>query len=244
MRKTVMVVLAAVATLAAANGVATAQGVLNVINDKVGIGTDNPSDPLHVVSTTPGGKTMARFTNNGAPFIQYQDTSINVAWGLQPTTVGDFTITKGGTGGAEFLIKQSGALLIGPGNSTKFNLSPLGNLTISGTLTENSSRDAKFNFTELDNQQVLQQLSGLPVLEWSYKDQGARHVGPMAQDFHALFGLGPNNSTLAPRDVAGIALVAVQGLHQIVEEKDQRIDQLSQELTELRTLVEALAKQE
>ncbi|MFP5354751.1 MAG: tail fiber domain-containing protein, partial [Gemmatimonadota bacterium] len=37
----------------------------------------------------------------------------------------------------------------------------------------------------------------MPVYEWAYKDAPeARHVGPMAQDFHAAFGLGVSDTTI------------------------------------------------
>jgi len=75
------------------------------------------------------------------------------------------------------------------------------------------------------------------VLEWSYKDQESRHIGPMAEDFHSSFGLGDSDRTLAPRDVAGVALLALQGLDEVVQEKDHEIEQLRREVAELRAMV-------
>ena len=236
----VLVACLSVVVLVAAVPAANAQGVLFVKNDKVGIGTDNPSDPLHVKSDVAGSKTIARYTNNGAPFVQYEDTSLGISWGLQPTGIGDFTITLNGSGGPEFLITKTGQVRIGPGSSTQFNLTPSGNLTISGTLTENSNREMKEGFAKLDEREILEQVVGLDVLEWRYKNQSARHIGPMAQDFYAAFGLGSNDKSLAPRDVAGVALVALQGLHKVVEEKDRHLEQLQQELSELRSTVKQL----
>ena len=39
---------------------------------------------------------------------------------------------------------------------------------------------------------VLRKVVALPIATWNYKSQDAaiRHMGPMAQDFHAAFGLG------------------------------------------------------
>ncbi len=38
-----------------------------------------------------------------------------------------------------------------------------------------------------------------------------RHVGPMAQDFHAAFGLGDSDKSIGMQDIEGVALAAIQG---------------------------------
>jgi hypothetical protein len=62
----------------------------------------------------------------------------------------------------------------------------------------------------------------------------------MAQDFRALFGLGPDDTHIRPGDVAGVALAAVQALSEVVAEKDARllahqarIDALAEQLARL-----------
>ncbi|MCH9031370.1 MAG: hypothetical protein IIB00_03820 [candidate division Zixibacteria bacterium] len=62
------------------------------------------------------------------------------------------------------------------------------------------------------------------------------HVGPMAQDFYALFGVGADNKSISTIDPAGIALAAIKALY----EKSKRIDALESELAELRSLVDEL----
>ena len=44
-----------------------------------------------------------------------------------------------------------------------------------------------------------------------------RAVGPTAQDFHAAFGLGNDDKTIVGTNLHGVALAAVQGLHEIVQ---------------------------
>jgi hypothetical protein len=39
-----------------------------------------------------------------------------------------------------------------------------------------------------------------------------RHLGPAAHDFHLAFGLGADDGTVAPADMAGVALAAVKAL--------------------------------
>lgn len=38
------------------------------------------------------------------------------------------------------------------------------------------------------------------------------HVGPMADDFHAAFGLGADEKRVSPNDLAGLALAAAEAL--------------------------------
>ena len=52
----------------------------------------------------------------------------------------------------------------------------------------------------------------------------------MAEDFHAAFGLGDSNKTINVMDASGIALTAIQGLHQLLKDKDREIDALKRDL--------------
>lgn len=118
-----------------------------------------------------------------------------------------------------------------------------GNLTIHGMLTEGSSRDIKTDFASLDPRVALDRILEMPVSIWSYKTEspGIRHLGPMAQDFHQAFGLGADDRHIAPGDQAGVAFLALQGLHQIVEEKDRQIADLAARVAKLEGMIEALA---
>jgi hypothetical protein len=62
----------------------------------------------------------------------------------------------------------------------------------------------------------------------------------MAEDFHQAFGLGEDDKHIAPGDQAGVALLAVQGLNQVVQDKAQEITTLRRENAELAKRVEAL----
>lgn len=90
-----------------------------------------------------------------------------------------------------------------------------------------SDRALKTNIRPLDALDVLKRVVSLSVTSWSFK--GAEpfiHIGPMAQDFKAAFGLGGDDKTISPMDSAGVALAAIQGLNQKLEERDRRIEQL------------------
>jgi hypothetical protein len=77
----------------------------------------------------------------------------------------------------------------------------------------------------VDGREVLDRLAELPISTWNYKaeDASVRHMGPVAQDFYAAFGLGQDERHIASLDSSGVALVAIQELQEVVEEKDAEI---------------------
>ena len=127
------------------------------------------------------------------------------------------------------------------GSNQRMRLFHNGGLTISGSLSEGSDRNQKGNMALVSTPEILAKVSGLPIYEWSYLEGGAvRHVGPMAQDFHAAFGLGINETSLAPRDLAGVAVAGLQGLHAKVKEQEAEIADLRDTVSELQAAVAAL----
>ena len=72
----------------------------------------------------------------------------------------------------------------------------------------------KSHIVALDDAAVLAKVATLPVSEWSYtSESGVRHVGPMAQDFYATFGVGEDNRHITSIDEDGVALSAIKALH-------------------------------
>ena len=80
------------------------------------------------------------------------------------------------------------------------------------------------------------------MTSWNYKSQdpGIRHLGPIAQDFYAAFRLGEDDKHISTVDEEGVALAAIQGLNEIVKEKDVRIQALEKEMIELKAAVNSL----
>jgi hypothetical protein len=115
-----------------------------------------------------------------------------------------------------------------------------GNVAVRGTISQGSDRNAKTDFAAADPAEVLQKVAALPVQSWRYKSEaeGVRHLGPMAQDFHAAFGVGPDDKHIDTVDADGVALAAIQGLNQKVESGKQktesRMERLEAENKELR----------
>jgi hypothetical protein len=84
----------------------------------------------------------------------------------------------------------------------------------SGTWASLSDRNVKTNIAPLDDAAVLDKVASLPISRWSYKSEhGVRHVGPMAQDFYAAFGVGEDDKHITSIDEDGVALAAIKALH-------------------------------
>lgn len=118
-----------------------------------------------------------------------------------------------------------------------------GNLEIAGLLSQGSSRAIKTNISAADPRAALSVVTALPVSYWSYQaDSGVRHLGPMAEDFYRAFGLGGDDRHIAASDQAGVALLAIQGLDQVVSEKDRKIASLEERVAALERLIAELAQ--
>lgn len=174
------------------------------------------------------GRNLLRLINNGPVTLRFQNQASGAAWGFGSIVAEDkFFISKVGAAGLDL------------------SLDGAGNLVILGALTQLSDRAAKRDVRELDGREVLSKLAALPLSSWSYKadEGGARHVGPMAQDFAAAFGLGHDDRHVAPSDVAGVGLAAAQALQRELEarlaEKDAQIAALAERLAALERALQA-----
>jgi len=114
----------------------------------------------------------------------------------------------------------------------------------SGSWSSLSDRNAKENFTPVDAQAILEKVAALPLASWRYKAEAheIKHIGPMEQDFHAAFGVGPDDKHIATVDADGVALAAIQGLNQKLSEQEARLKKKDSEIQELRQAVAALQK--
>jgi hypothetical protein len=101
-------------------------------------------------------------------------------------------------------------------------------LSTAGVWTNVSDRAKKRDFLPINAhsaQEILRKVVALPLSTWSYfaEDAKIRHIGPMAQDFWRAFGLGYDDKTMTDIDARGVTLAAIQGLGQIVKDKDAEI---------------------
>ncbi|TSD50447.1 tail fiber domain-containing protein [Rhodococcus sp. KBS0724] len=63
-------------------------------------------------------------------------------------------------------------------------------------------------------QEVLDRLCRLQISTWTYgfDHESVRHLGPMAQDFAAAFGLGANDRHIDAVDANGVCMASIQAL--------------------------------
>ena len=117
--------------------------------------------------------------------------------------------------------------------------------------TSVSDRNMKENFEEINGEEILGKIKNLSITQWNYKGNSddIKYIGPMAQDFHASFGLGGSDSlgisTLAFDGVNMAAIQAlvhrtdkIQALEETIEQQDAAIKALRQEIEEIKRLLE------
>ena len=99
-----------------------------------------------------------------------------------------------------------------------------------------SSRDVKEVMAPADPSEVLRRLVALPISVWTYVEAGepTRHIGPMAQDFAAAFGVGRSDRYINSIDAIGVTMAAVQALVAQLGERDERINELAAEVAALK----------
>jgi hypothetical protein len=150
------------------------------------------------------------------------------------------------TAGNQFMVRATGGVVFitqidGQGNPTKGVQLPTG-ATSWLPLPTPSDRDRKENFEEVDPREILERVRAMPILSWNYdyEDPSIRHIGPMAQDFHAAFAMGKDNRHIDTVDADGVAMAAIQGLCTIVREKDAEIAEQGERIAELQSKIKAL----
>ena len=115
------------------------------------------------------------------------------------------------TGVNQFLARATGGFTLwtNAANTVGAKLAPG-----SGTWASASDRNLKTDVARIDDAAVLDKVASLPISRWSYKsERGVRHVGPMAQDFYAAFGVGEDDKHITSIDEDGVALAAIKALH-------------------------------
>lgn len=115
-------------------------------------------------------------------------------------------------------------------------------LSSGGAWTNASDRDSKANVRPVNGGEVLARLGEISIATWNYKSQNPsiRHIGPMAQDFYAAFGMGEDDRHISTLDADGVALAAIQGLYQFVQEQQAQIAALQQQNADLEARLAAL----
>lgn len=129
----------------------------------------------------------------------------------------------------------------GAGGNIQMRLDSNGSLFTRGAVNPPSDRNLKQNFEPVNARDVLEKVAALAVKTWEYKsDTGTRHIGPVAQDFYAAFGVGTDDKHIATVDADGVALAAIQGLNRKVEDLKVELERRNTENGELRARLAAV----
>jgi hypothetical protein len=111
--------------------------------------------------------------------------------------------------------------------------------SVQGTIFYSTSdRNLKAGFEPVAAKSILEKVAELPITRWHYtNDVATTHLGPMAQDFYAAFDVGPDDKHIATVDEGGVALAAIQGLNQKLEEQRAENVELKQRLEALEKII-------
>lgn len=98
-----------------------------------------------------------------------------------------------------------------------------------GTWTNGSSRDFKENIDSVNTDDILSKINQLDISEWNYINEGTsvKHIGPIAEDFYSIFGVGNDNKHISTIDPAGVALAGIKALSKQVEDLKSQIQTAS-----------------
>lgn len=179
----------------------------------IGLGTSSPAGNLHLAAS-------------GPVTTLYEDTAATVTWATEVGT--EATVNAWRLG-----LKDQAPVLI---------VNADGSATLSGMLSQGSSRTIKSDIQRVDANTLLAKVAALELNSWRYTRDttSATHIGPMAEDFRATFGTGADSTRLAASDIAGVGLAAVQALNAKVSAQDAEIARLSETNSALMARLDAL----
>ncbi len=208
----------------------------------VGGGLNNTASGL--ASTVTGGSTnsaegttsfaagnRAKALHNGC-FVWGDNTAADVA----------------STGTKQFIVRSAGGVFFYTNSALTSGVQLAAG---GGSWSSVSDRDMKENFVPIDGEELLTKLDSMPITEYNLitQDDSIVHIGPVSQDFAAIFGYGENNERrINNLDAIGVSLAANQANYRLLKQKDielkqkdQEIQDLKQRLSELESLVHSLA---
>ena len=239
MKKTFRI-LAGLAIALALPALAFAQGeVLYVINDKVGIGTSNPTEKLTVVNASGNASLLfdssssANFLldrGNTSSFSRFQFlTQGTMRWsmGMINDTSNDFHLGPNISTSYLYVSNANGRVGIGtktPGHPLQ--LASGAHVTTGGVWTDASSRSFKQDIAELSLDAAEATLESLEPVTFAYTaDPSETYVGFIAEDVPSLVATGDRKG-LAPMDIVAVLTKVVQAQQQTIAELQARVAQL------------------
>lgn len=166
----------------------------------------------------------------------------NTAYGIRVQSNAQYYRTASGFAWFKGGVHSSSTNDPGAGGTVLMRLNSAGSLFTAGTVNPPSDRNLKANFSSVNPRLILDRLKALPIQTWNYKadSDDVRHIGPVAQDFRAAFNLGADDKHISTVDADGVALAAIQGLYQLMLEKEKQNEQLTRIVAQQGNQIEQL----
>jgi hypothetical protein len=118
-------------------------------------------------------------------------------------------------------------------------------LRLNGVAVSTSSDvSLKENIRNVDVSAILKRVAALPISTWNYRHDPGKvpHIGPTAQDFHRSFSVGRDDKMITTVDAAGVALAAIKGLANELDQRDRKLAQQRADIEALKKELAALRK--
>lgn len=206
---------------------ASAQDVLYVVNDKVGVGTGSPLKLFHVS----GGDILldnnrwfqVRTSVGGIASIFWLDGSNDVNFAAP--TGRYFNLREGGAIRATIYQGRMGIGVITP--TYPLQLASGAYCSAGGVWTDASSRQYKQNIRDLSVEEAEAALAQLNPVRFEYKaNPGEEQLGFIAEDVPELVATSDRKG-LAPMDVVAVLTKVVQEQQKTIDELKARLDALA-----------------
>lgn len=236
---------------------ASAQDVVFVQGDRVGIGTSTPGARLDIQPVS--GTNVELLVKNDAPgtgvFTVLQSANDNLIFRIFEAATGEgifsvynangaenlrFTGQAGGRLGigcasnisADIVLNAAGGGPCGPGTESTINAGAT-------QFTVTSSRSIKKNIEVVEVDDILDRIQKVDVYQYDFVDGPEDNLGLMSEEFHEIFGRG-SNKLLNGQEVTVALWLAVRELAARTDELARRNEELAAQNVELRREVERL----
>lgn len=230
------------------------------VDGDIGLGTQSPDSRLDIEDAVPA----LRFTNttaNSTWDLSTSSTGVGVASTSTSGTVLEVSASSDPAivfrdrdeGAAWSMTAKGGDELFevtNPDGDVSWSITVDGDLTIPGSLTAAgtiypSDFNIKNNIVPVDSKDMFKRVAEMPISTWTYNSdkKGTRHMGPMSQDFKAAFNLGDKDTAINVVDAGGVALAAIQGIDQVIKEKDAKIEALEMKQKRMEQQLQTLLKE-
>jgi len=194
----------------------------------VGMGTENPQSPLHVVNGTAQAELIVQETRAGQAAHFVLRSTRRSWWLLSQVNPDRFSITGSSGTTHPFVIRGSdGNVGMGAGDPNyPLEMASGAHVTVGGVWTDASSRAYKENIRDLTIAEAQAALNGLTPVQFNYKaDRDEGYVGFIAEDVPEMVATQDRDG-LSPMDIVAVLTKVVQQQEEKIAELEARLDAL------------------